>query len=223
MIEVNLLGRDDFRTRTRIRTDGNILLPFIGQVQASGKSASDLGRQVQSALQAGGFYANPVINVDVVSYSSRYVTVLGRVTNPGLVPIERAYRLSEIIARVGGLRDGSAGRVVLRRLSGEEQSFDIDTLATGDVNQDPLVSEGDKIYVPAAEQFFIYGEVNTPGAYAIMSEPTLRKAIAQSGGLKTSASTKRIKLFRNGQEVRGLALGDPIQPGDVVVVGERLF
>jgi polysaccharide export outer membrane protein len=223
MIEVNLLGRDDFKTRGRVRPDGTILLPFLGPVSAAGSTPTQLSNAVQAALRAGGYYSDPVVSVDVVSYASQYVTVLGAVASPGLIPIDRTYRLSEILARVGGTRGEAANYVVLRPLQGQEQRYGIEALATGDASQDPLVSPGDKIYVPNAELFYIYGEVNNPGAYPIMSEPTLRKALARGGGIKPTGTHGKVKIFREGQELRGTDLAQPLRPGDVVVVGERLF
>jgi polysaccharide export outer membrane protein len=223
VIEVNVLGRDDFKTRARIRPDGTILLPFLGAVSAAQRTPTELSASVAASLRSGGYYSNPVVSVDVVSYASQYVTVLGAVATPGLVPIDRAYRLSEIMARVGGTRMGGADYVVLRPTIGEEKRYNILTLATGDATQDPLVSPGDKIYVPDAELFYIYGEVNSPGAYPMMSEPTLRKAVARGGGVKPTGTTGRIRIYRQGEQIKGADLASALQPGDVIVVGERLF
>jgi polysaccharide export outer membrane protein len=223
VVEVNLLGREDFKTRSRIRPDGSILLPFLGSVTAAQRTPTELGEAVAGALRSGGYYASPVVSVDIVSYASQYITVLGAVANPGLVPIDRAYRLSEIMARVGGIRAGGADHVVLRPATGAEQRYAMKTLATGDASQDPLVSPGDKVYVPDAELFYIYGEVNAPGAYPMMAEPTLRKALARGGGVKATGTHRRVKVYRQGQQVRAPDLAVAVRPGDVIVVGERLF
>jgi polysaccharide export outer membrane protein len=205
-----------------VRPDGSILLPFLGEVGAANRTTTDLGQSVQTALRSGGYYSNPVVSVEIVSYASRYLTVLGSVATPGLVPIDRAYRLSEIMARVGGTREGAADYVVLTNTNGEERRITIEALATGGATDDPFVAPGDKVYVPKAELFFIYGQVTNPGAYPIMSEPTVRKALARGGGVTATGSHRRIRIFRGGQRVQ-LGLAESIQPGDVIVVGERLF
>ena len=56
-----------------------------------------------------------IVEVEVVSYASRYVTVLGAVGSPGLIPMDRPYRLSEILARVGGARQDGADHVDAHR------------------------------------------------------------------------------------------------------------
>jgi polysaccharide biosynthesis/export protein len=219
---VDVLGQSEFKTRARIRSDGTIALPFVGNVAAQGKSPTAFAQQVAGSLAGGGYYINPIVSVEVVGYASRYVIVLGAVGSPGLQPVDREYRISEVLARAGGVGANAASHVVLTRATGEEQKLDFEKIATGSGTEDPMVSPGDKIYVPLAEQFFIYGQVNAPGAYALRSEMTLRKAIAQSGGLSPSGSDKRVSVFRNGQKTK-LALDDVVQAGDVIVIGERFF
>jgi polysaccharide export outer membrane protein len=52
VVEVDVLGRGDFKTRTRIRSDGTIVLPFIGVVRAASLSAQELSNQVATACAA---------------------------------------------------------------------------------------------------------------------------------------------------------------------------
>ena len=222
VVEVSLLGRNDFNGRARIQADGTIQLPFIGKIAAAEKTTAELADAIRKALQAGGYFSDPVAVVEVVGYASRYVTVLGAVASPGLVPINRPYRLSEVIARVGGQRADSSDHIVVTSASGEEKRFSIRDLATGDPAGDPLVKAGDKIYSPVAENFYIYGQVNSPGAYGLQSAMTVRQAIAKGGGLTESGSDKKVNVTRAGKKVK-VGLDEQIQPGDVLVIGERLF
>jgi polysaccharide export outer membrane protein len=224
VIEVSVLGQPEFTTRARVRTNGTIALPFIGETPVGGKTAIQLSSEVASKLKAGGYYANPIVNVDIVGFASRYVIILGDIAQPGLQPVDRSYRLSEVIARAGGLRETGADFVLLRRATGEEIKVPFVTLASGGPEQDPLVQPGDKIYVPSAELYYIYGQVGAPGQYPIKgSGPmTVRMALARAGGIGPNGSAKRLKVFRNGAETK-IKMDEPIRPGDVLVVGERLF
>ena len=223
VIEVSVLGRTDFTTRARIGEDGSIQLPFLGVVPAGNVTERELGDQVGRKLEAGGFFAHPIVKVDIVSYASRYVIVLGQVATPGLVPVDRSYRLSEILARVGGVKDSGANYVVLRPEKGPEQHLPVDALATGDASQDPFVSPGDKIYSPPADVFYVSGQVKAPGAYALMPGMTVSMAIARGGGLTESGSMKALKLTRHGVSSGHVDLNSKVEPGDVVNVGESLF
>jgi polysaccharide export outer membrane protein len=223
VIELQVLGRADFNVRARIAHDGTIQLPYLGTIPAGGRTARDLGGEVAKKLEAGGYYANPTVRVDIVSYASRYVTVLGQVSRPGLVPIDRPYHLSEIVARVGGIGGDAADYLVIRGDKGAEHRYSIRGFATGDANQDPVVSPGDKIFIPKAEIFYISGQVKAPGAYGLESGMTLRMAIARGGGLTDLGTDHGVKVTGADGKVRRLKLSDAIAAGDVVFVGERLF
>jgi polysaccharide export outer membrane protein len=223
VVELEVLGRADFKTRAKIGSDGTILLPYVGQMQAADRTTKQLAAEVTAALEAGSYFQRPILRVEVVSFASRYVTVLGAVGSPGLVPINRAYRLSEILARVGGISAASADYVVVRPEQGPEHRYSIKALTTGELSQDPYVAPGDKIFLPTAEIYYLSGQVRSPGQYAVAPDLTIRMAIARAGGLTELGSNKRIKINRKNKKVGKVSLDDVVQAGDVIEIGERLF
>ncbi|WP_375291001.1 SLBB domain-containing protein [Qipengyuania sp.] len=223
VLDVAMVGSEDFRGRVTVQQDGTIQLPYVGTLTAQDKTLLQLSREIAAALTEGGYYIDPAIQVTVAQITSRYVTVLGEVANPGLIPIDRAYRVSEIIARVGGLRATGAETFYLRHEGGDEIPLTIETIARGGDAADPIVNPGDKIFVPAAPTFYIYGQVNAPGTYPIQNKMSLRMALARGGGLTSLGSDRRITVVRDGVEVKKFSLSDPIQDSDVIVVGERFF
>lgn len=223
VLQISVLGRAEFNVRVQVQNDGTIQLPYLLSVAARDSTVLQLRDVVRQKLKAGGYYTDPAVEVGVVGFTARYVTVLGEVGQPGLLPIDRTYRVSEVLAKVGGVRATSDDRVLLRRATGEEISLNIQEVATGGPAQDPIVNPGDKIFIAAAPTFYIYGQVAAPGSYKVERDMTLRQALARGGGLTERGSDKRIKLFRAGQEVNRVPLSEPIRGGDTVVIGERLF
>lgn len=223
VIEIDVLGQQDFRSRVKVKTDGSIPLPYIGSIQAQGYTAITLAQSVASRLKAAGIFADPVVNVEIVSYASRYVIALGEVGTTGIVPVDRAYRLSEIIARVGGIRQSGANYIVLTRPGQPGMKLMFDNLAKGTEADDPLVQPGDKIFVPKAELYYVSGAINSPGEFAINEVLTIRKAIARAGGVRPEGSMNKVKIFRQGREIKRVNLETVVQPGDSIVIGERLF
>lgn len=222
VIETAVLGRSDFTARVQVQEDGTVQLPFVNSVPAAGRSVLELRDDLRARLQQGGFLENPAVSVMVASYGSRYVTVLGQVNQPGVVPIDRAYRLTEIVARAGGPSDKAADAVTLTRPDGSSRALSLRTLATSAVSDDPTVESGDKVFVAAPATFFIYGQVNAPGSYPIDRPLTVEMALARSGGLTPLGSVRRVKLVRGGSETK-VALSEDLRPDDVLVVGERFF
>lgn len=225
-IEVAVVGRADFNGRARIGSDGAVLLPFLGAVPATNRTPGQLADEVRVALEKGGYFANPVVRVDVVGVASRYVTILGAVGAPGLMALDRRYRLSEILARAGGKSEGGVDYVVLTPQAGASKQYKMADLATGTGDQDPYVANGDKIYVPAAQAqlFYITGQVASPGSYPVTEGMTVRLALARAGGLTPSGSDKKVKVNRKGENLKGVKLDETVvQPSDILTVGERLF
>lgn len=223
VIEVTLVGRTDFQARVQVQADGTARLPLIGDVRAVDRTVLQFRDDVHRALIDGGFYTSVQVAVVVATYASRYVTVLGEVVTPGLVPVDRAYHVSEILARVGGTRPTGADEIVIRRETGEEITLIIRDVAIGGAEADPIVNPGDKLFVAAAAQYFIYGQVNAPGSYKVERSMSLRMALARGGGLTQLGSESRVKVFRDGVELRKFDPAAPIKGGDVIVVGERFF
>lgn len=223
VLDVAMVGSDEFRGRVTVQQDGTIQLPYVGSLTAQDKTLLQLGKEIAAALTKGGYYIDPAIQVTVAQITSRYVTVLGEVGSPGLIPVDRAYRASEMIARVGGLKPTGSQTFYLRREGGAEISLTMEAIARGGNEADPYVNPGDKIFVPEAPTFYIYGQVNAPGTYPMQGEMSLRMALARGGGLTTLGSDKRITVVRKGVELKKFSLTDPILDDDVVVVGERFF
>lgn len=222
VVEIAVLGREEFKPRVQIQVDGTVQLPYLHSVMASNLTVIQLRERVAKLLRDGGYYVDPVVSVTVVSFASRYVTVLGEFAAPGLVPVDRAYRVSEILARAGGAKPSASDELILRRAGGEEIILPIELLSRGGPADDPMVQPGDKLFIGAAPNFYIYGQVNAPGAYRVERGMTLRMALARGGGLTERGSTNRLSVFRNGKQVR-VTLDAVLQGGDTVVVGERFF
>jgi polysaccharide export outer membrane protein len=222
ILQVDVLGRTDFSTKTKVGTDGKIQLPLLGAIPASDRTVLQLRDDIRDALQKAGFFNKPIVEVQVVSYASRYVTVLGAVGTPGLIPVDRPYRLSEILARVGGVKDSGSDHVVLRTKDGE-RNYAIKDLATGDGNLDPYVQPGDKIFSPNADLFYIKGQIKGPGGYGLLPHMTLTMALARGGGLTDLGSDKHIKIIRKNVVITPKDLNVEVLPDDVIDVGEGWF
>lgn len=223
VVEVDVLGQNDFRSRVKVKTDGTIPLPYLGNVQAAGYTAITLAQSVASRLKTAGIFSDPVVNVEIVAYASRYIIALGEVGSIGIVPVDRAYRLSEILARVGGIKSSGTNYIILTRPGQPGMKFMAENLARGTEADDPMVQPGDKIFVPLADKYYMSGAINSAGEFTLNEALTVRKAIARAGGVKPEGSINKVRIFREGREIKRVNLETLVQPGDSIVIGERLF
>lgn len=92
----------------------------------------------------------------------------------------------------------------------------------GDYLVDPRVS----VSVLTYREFFISGEVKTPGGYPFQPGLTLRRAVALAGGLTERASQNRITIIRDQDENRtavAATLDTLVMPGDTITIDQGFF
>src|SRR3546814_8548215 len=157
---VSVFGAYPFDCKTRMKEDGSVTLPSVGEVVAHGVTANALATKVRDQLKAGGYFVNPIVNVEVVSYVSRAVTVFGNLQNPGIYPLDRPQTIAMMLARTGGARTDAADYAILQRQGEEDRRIPLEDLnsATG---TGQMLRPGDSLFVPKAEDVFIYGQVRS--------------------------------------------------------------
>ncbi len=222
VIDIAVLGRDEFKPRVQVQADGTVELPYLRSLRVAGLTVLQLRDQVAQRLRAGGYYTDPVVNVSIAGYSSRYVTVLGEFNTPGILMLERNYRVSEILARSGGARTTAGDTIAIRRSNGESLDLPLSKVAGGGPTDDPFVQAGDKLYLAAAPNFYIYGQVGAPGAYKMEAGMTVRMALARGGGVTDRGSAGKVSVYRGGKKVK-VNIDSTLNADDTVYVGERLF
>lgn len=221
-ITVVVYGQAEFNVQTRIKPDGSISLPLVGRIQAAGRTVVGLADEVAGQLKSKNLLRDPIVNVEITDYNSRYVRVAGKVGAPGLVPLDRPYRLLDILLRSGWVRDDGATYVVLRRPGQSEQLINTAELSRGDPARDPVMEAGDTVFVPDADLVYLAGAVGRPGAFALRPGMTIRQLIALAGGAGQTGNADKPRLIRGGREIDATPETE-LQRGDQVTVRERLF
>jgi polysaccharide export outer membrane protein len=220
-IEVQIYGTGGVVVKTRIKSDGSITLPFVGRVQAADQTTQALAANITATLKRNDVIKDPIVNVEITAFVSRTVTMLGEFGSPGLVPLDRPLLLTEMVARVGGLRNGASDTVLLRHSSGATEQHNLTAIARGET-RDIVLQSGDAVYATTAPQYYIYGQIGNAGLYTILPQMTVRQALARAGGPTLSGSERKVTLYRNNKE-QDADLAALIQPSDVLFVRERVF
>lgn len=221
---VSVYGQAEAGTSQRIKADGSIVVPLIGKVTAAGETVLSLASAIEKKFVSGGFFKSPVVNVEVGAYVSRTVNVAGKIAQPGVYPLDRSYRALEILLKAGWVKDAGANYVYLRRADGKESRLETEALVRGSLDKDPVLAAGDTLYVPDADMFYVYGQINRPGTFPVLPGMSVRQALALAGGVTATGSDRKVGLYRAGAKDRDeVELDQPIQKNDVIVVKERLF
>jgi len=86
----------------KVRPDGNVTVPLIGEIKAKGRTAAQLQVDIAAKLKAFVKDENPVVTVAVIEVNSYTVTVAGKVARPGMHVLRNYVTVSEAIALSGG-------------------------------------------------------------------------------------------------------------------------
>lgn len=121
-LEVVFFTHPEQNRFVKVRPDGFVSLPYLGDVRAEGKSPEELAGEVQGAYAE--VLVSPRVDVIVQETGARFY-VLGEVTRPGEYQYERRIDIMQALAQAGGYRDSArlSNIILLRKGQGDEKSF----------------------------------------------------------------------------------------------------
>ena len=146
--------RDNESQQLRVNDNGELEVPYIGLVQASGRTCKELAHSVKAALEREYYYhATVIIAVDHVSDKSRgKIYVYGNVKGQGPqeIPADETYTVSKAIIRAGGFSDFADKRKVrVTRKDGKNYLVDLKrVIEQGRTDEDLVLLPDDQINVP---------------------------------------------------------------------------
>jgi len=150
IIEIQVWNEKDLSRTLRVRLDGRISLPLIGEIEAAGKSPRELSAQIEERYAKT--IASPSVTAILNQSNQRYY-VLGQVKQPGEFPLDAHLTVLQALARSGGFLEWAkpANIVVIRGAGGKEQviPFDYEAITKKkDQSQNLPLAPGDTIVVP---------------------------------------------------------------------------
>ena len=147
-LSVRVFGDETMSTEAVVRSDGFITLLLVGEVLAAGKTPPVLADELQTLL--GKFLTTPRIVVGVFREVLMPITVLGEVTNQGLVELPRNAGIMQALAASGGFTDYADrdGIYVIRQNPRVRIRFTFDDLIANEPRATSFVLlRGDVLYV----------------------------------------------------------------------------
>ncbi len=137
-----------------VRPDGKISTPLVEDLQASGKTPTQLARDLEKALET--YIRQPIVTVIVAGGIGPYneqIRVVGQATSPQAIAYKRNMTLLDVMIVVGGLTkfaDGNNAKIV-RIVDGQQKEYLArvdDLLNDGDVNANVDMLPGDILIIP---------------------------------------------------------------------------
>lgn len=189
---------------TRVNDDGDITIPYAGQLHVMGRTVGEVEAMIRSSLR--GLSENPQVIVSQAQVITNSVIVSGEVGRPGRLVLQtNRETLSDVIALAGGYR-GTA-RDLMLRVNRRGENIDI---YLNDLNDNPELDvrayPGDRLML-----------INNPRTFSVLGAPgrveqipfsrsrvSLAEAIAQAGGPAAQAGdAAAIFVFRYNKDATG--------------------
>ena len=207
-LEITLRDVEVTRETVAVRPDGNVSFGLVENVVAAGTTPTELDHLLTREL--GRFLRNPKIDIEVVEYKSKVVSLLGSVQNldrsaertgQGRYPLKTKTTVLDLILEAGGSTpEAQLDEVQLIRM-GRTYELDIqESLNTGDNTQNVALQGDDIVILPGtnlrSKKVIVLGEVERPNVYMFADKARMLEAVSQAGGLTTSALRDDVRLIR---------------------------
>ena len=206
---------DDIPDRPiRIDSAGQVDLPLVGTIQAAGLTPEQLRQALQARYTK--YVTNPQVTVNVTTYESRPVSVLGAVARPGIYQMNSPKRLTDVLALAGGPSPDAGSTVIITRQSTRgdlvspglqtEHSTTSNTLripldgliSATRPDHDILIDPDDVVTLPKGDVVYVLGNVHRAGGFSLASHPSLTviQAVTLAEGFSSNAAASRARILR---------------------------
>lgn len=136
-----------------VRPDGKVTTPLVEDLPASGKTPTQLARDVEKALSK--YIQEPVVTVIVNGFVGPYseqIRVIGQATKPQALSYRENMTLLDVLIAVGGITEFADGnKASILRIAGGKQQFAVrlsDLVKDGDISANVQMRPGDVLIIP---------------------------------------------------------------------------
>ncbi|MBN2536313.1 MAG: SLBB domain-containing protein [Spirochaetales bacterium] len=205
-------------------------IPFIGTMQVKGMFFSELRQKIVQRIKAERIV--DFVDFILVAPAIFEVFIYGGVKQPGIISVTPINTLWEAIVLANGFKQGGSYRQIKLIRDKMEFVFDLRKyIQEGDIEQNPRLEPGDRIYVPHASIIVkIEGDVLYPDNFELLPGESLFDLIQMAGGYLPYADRSSVEVNHIGEdgylqieyinETEASRFG--MQNGDIVLVKSTL-
>jgi polysaccharide export outer membrane protein len=234
---ISVWGEEELSLSVKVRPDGKITIPALGDVAVAGIPPRDLQVVLEEKLKQ--LIKKPVATVIVQEITNNKVYVFGGGVKSGVFNLDRRTTLLQLLCQIGDVNEAELQRAYVLR-NGEKVKADFYKLfIEGDTSEDIMIEPDDVVFIPALadKNVYVVGAVNAPMTIKYREGLTVMEAILQAGGFTKFAKKNATVIFRkNGEEEVSIPvklkklIGDGkldqnvrLKAGDYIVVKEGIF
>lgn len=203
---VTVWGETKLNYQLQINREGNVIVPDVGPVSASGSTIEEFKKRllrrmaaIYSGLDSRFGQPNTFLDVSLGKLRTLQVFVLGEVAKPGGYAISSFSTAFHALYLAGGPTvDGTLRSVQVVRKGANLPPIDVyNYVIRGDNSKDVRLQDGDIVFVkPAGRRVALAGSVVRPAIYELNASETLGDLITLAGGLRFDAYFDRVHIER---------------------------
>jgi polysaccharide export outer membrane protein len=236
-LRVSVWGVNDLSLSVRVRPDGVITIPALGEVLAAGLAPVELQESLSEKMKR--IVKNPVVTVIVEEIHNNKIYVFGGGVKPGVYNLDRRTSLLQLLCLIEEFNNPDLTKAYVMRKGKRVKEHFYGLFIKGEVEGDILLKPDDVIFIPALgdKNVYVVGAVNTPRFVEYREGLTVMEAILEAGGFNRFAKENKTVIFRkNGSRKVAISVklkdlvndGDlrqnmELEPGDYIVVKEGMF
>ena len=197
ILQIQLVGQNDYIEDFSISSDGSINLPDIGKIVVAGLSLKDTSELIKSKVNSAFIGTEAFITLSEIRDVNILVT--GNAQNPGIYTLTGNSNILHAIFAAGGISEfGSIREINLLRDNKIVESLDLyDLLIEGQYNLNKRLRSGDVIFIEARKNIVtIDGAINRPAKYEVLEDQKLINIIEYANGINRNADLENISLQR---------------------------
>lgn len=152
VLEISIWKNQDISREVRVRTDGKISLPLIGEIRAAGLNVELLRKTIAERVKE--YQEGAVVSIIVKEINSYKIFILGEVVRPGIFILKAKTSVLQALAMAGGFNQfASKNKVVVIRnkKDGTTEKIRIninEIVKEGSIDKDLILMPQDTIFVP---------------------------------------------------------------------------
>lgn len=197
VLNIQLIGQQDFIETFPIKGDGSINIPEIGKITLAGLTLNEASLLIKSKVETVFLGTDAFITLNEIRDVN--VLVSGNAKNPGIYTLTGNSNILHALTVAGGVNEyGSFREINLIRNSEVIETLDVyDLLIDGNYNLQKRLRSGDVVFVKARKNIItIDGAVKRRAKYELTDDENLDSVFRYSNGIKQTADLKNISLER---------------------------
>lgn len=196
-LDIYIIDEPDFRAAAKVRPDGYITYPILGDVIAEGLTPSELAMVLKSRLMDRYFNYEIALTVNVVDYVPAKVYLIGASPQAGPVQYTKGMTVLDMLGKFDPEELDLEKVAVIRKGEGRIE-VDLNAILMGDIEQNIELLPRDYIFVPQKEVFraMVFGKVRQPGMFKIPDDAKVMDAIGLAGGFAARCDIRHIFILR---------------------------